>query len=1462
MLKAVSTIGSGGGGGIVESVVAGVNISVDNTDPANPVVNSLSDRYKTTSNTSNTIVSSGLLTFTVAANLSYIPLQEVLIVYDSSNHMHGTVTSYSGTTLVVDIKHKTGSGTYSSWVINLDGTPVDAITGSGTTGELAQFTSGQVLGSTAIKTVNSTSLIGSGNVSVATAAQGALADTALQTVSVDGVTITGDGTPGDPLVATATTTNPAGSNGQIQFNDGGAFGADSNFVWDDTNKREGIQVTTPKATTHAAAAVGTTIADVTTGSVSLVTETLPATPTGSITAIAMPAAGSGGSASYVNGGSGTFLTANGSTYEFRVYPCMYVVSLGSYYRSQNYETINAGTDPNDSQGYDVLVSWGSVSISGESVYYFVEFSTDSWSTAYPLGVYTTTSETFTSQSGSDATTPWPTFYTFVAGTAPTPYTGGSAQAVNQGSGGIGQYNTTIYLEVDSVTNISGTDYCSGSPASGSFDDSMVTAPYDAEMSWTSNGGSETTSIARISVDGGTTWYYQYTGSTSSPYTWTSLSNDPAAEARWGQTYSGGSVTFNFEPYGKGSAPSGNPVYSTAGTTYGTTISDSNYYILKHTFSGITLGKVLAPAGSPSYGVEYASSVLYDTGYTSWGYGPSVSPQSYGFTGTAQNRDYKAYGFSSGLGIYSQIPLTLSTTSSSGSKYVSGSITYPSGVTQVKITRQVNGGGYTVSKTLTSPTTAFTDDSTDTSWSGNTTVTPNAVVGTAARYDRASSTITDQPILAVVATGTGTLYPKLSFGFASSSSVDATYQSHISGESSTGYLTATTGRFQIGGSLGGTPLTMLGNTNIINNTSSGSIHFQVKGQNDASLINTRSDQDTTGFGQPIGTDQATTVQVHPARSTDVGIVMIGHSSMSDSSTIFRTQTNAGSFTSEITVGGWYRASTGAPSTPSLSFRADSNTGIYNPTSDTIGAVTGGAERWRLNNTGLFLGGSTTPTARLHIAAGSTSASTAPIKLTSGSLMSSAEVGAIEFLSDKYYATITTSTARKEITLNDAALTSGRVPYATTNGRLTDSSAFAFSSGALTLGAASSSTGSVLLKGTTSGTVTLSVANAAGTWTMKLPTTAGSSGQFLQTDGSGNTTWAAGNTGTVTSVAASVPTGLTISGSPITNSGTLAIGLDTGYVIPTQSALDAKQATVAGILPLGSANAIPTVNAGGTAINYIYATNQSTQTVDSPTFAGLTLSSPLTVANGGTGRNTSTTAYGLIAAGTTATGAHQTLAAGATTEILVGGGASALPVWTTATGSGAPVRATSPSLVTPALGTPTSGTLTNCTGLPISTGVSGLAANVATFLATPSSANLAAALTDEVGSGNAVFGTAASWTPAIQFGGSSVGVTYSSRTGGVVKNGRAVNVSCEITLSNKGSSTGIVTISGNPYTPSNYAITALYAGSTTGFPNNAFVQIDSGNIYIRYNTATGVASVDNTHCTNTTAFIFSVTYLTAS
>jgi hypothetical protein len=66
---------------------------------------------------------------------------------------------------------------------------------------------------------------------------------------------------------------------------------------------------------------------------------------------------------------------------------------------------------------------------------------------------------------------------------------------------------------------------------------------------------------------------------------------------------------------------------------------------------------------------------------------------------------------------------------------------------------------------------------------------------------------------------------------------------------------------------------------------------------------------------------------------------------------------------------------------------------------------------------------------------------------------------------------------------------------------------------------------------------------------------------------------------------------------------------------------------------------------------------------------------------------------------------TPASGVATFLTTPTSANLAAAVTDETGSGSLVFATSPTLVTPALGTPTSGTLTSCTGLPLSTGVTG-------------------------------------------------------------------------------------------------------------------------------------------------------------
>jgi hypothetical protein len=153
-------------------------------------------------------------------------------------------------------------------------------------------------------------------------------------------------------------------------------------------------------------------------------------------------------------------------------------------------------------------------------------------------------------------------------------------------------------------------------------------------------------------------------------------------------------------------------------------------------------------------------------------------------------------------------------------------------------------------------------------------------------------------------------------------------------------------------------------------------------------------------------------------------------------------------------------------------------------------------------------------------------------------------------------------------------------------------------------------------------------------------------------------------------------------------------------------------------------------------------------------------------------------------------------------------------------------TNSTMVTPVLGTPASGTLTNCTGLPVATGVSGLGTGIATFLATPSSANLRTALTDETGTGSAVFATTPTLvTPVI---GAATGTSL-SLSGFSAVSAAAPTIASATTIA---PTTPIAFVSG---TTAVVTITAAAPISTGGgtitlIPTGAFTWTTAGNIAV--------------------------------
>ena len=153
-------------------------------------------------------------------------------------------------------------------------------------------------------------------------------------------------------------------------------------------------------------------------------------------------------------------------------------------------------------------------------------------------------------------------------------------------------------------------------------------------------------------------------------------------------------------------------------------------------------------------------------------------------------------------------------------------------------------------------------------------------------------------------------------------------------------------------------------------------------------------------------------------------------------------------------------------------------------------------------------------------------------------------------------------------------------------------------------------------------------------------------------------------------------------------------------------------------------------------------------------------------------------------------------------------------------------TNSTLVTPALGTPTSGVLANCTGLPVLSGISGLGTGVATFLASPTSANLDAAVTDDTGTGTLVFSnTPTLITPVIgaATGTSLVLSSFSAVSAAAPTVASATTISPTTPIAFVSGTTAVVTITAP-------APISAGGGTITLIPTGAFTWTTAGNIAV--------------------------------
>ena len=127
-----------------------------------------------------------------------------------------------------------------------------------------------------------------------------------------------------------------------------------------------------------------------------------------------------------------------------------------------------------------------------------------------------------------------------------------------------------------------------------------------------------------------------------------------------------------------------------------------------------------------------------------------------------------------------------------------------------------------------------------------------------------------------------------------------------------------------------------------------------------------------------------------------------------------------------------------------------------------------------------------------------------------------------------------------------------------------------------------------------------------------------------------------------------------------------------------------------------------------------------------------------------------------------------------------------------------------------------------------------------------------------------GTVGTWTPVLNFGGGTTGITYATQSGNSRKIGRVAVVEFTILLTSKGSSTGVATITGLPYAPLNN----IYAGADPvaqfSSINGLFLSVAASSTFatVLIPSSTGRTSAEDTNFANTSHLRGTLVYITAS